>query len=82
MTRVVADTNIYISALMFGGIPGRVLALGIMQDITLVSSPSLLDELQEKLLVKFKVSAEDAMAVRLKLEAVAEVVILTSFSTW
>jgi uncharacterized protein len=74
MTRVVADTNIYIWALMFGGLPGRVLALGIMQGINLVISPPLLDELQEKLLVKFEVSAEDAAAVRLKLESVADVV--------
>lgn len=58
MTRVVADTNIYISALMFGGLPGSVLDLGIIQRITLVVSAPLLDELEEKLRTKFAVSAQ------------------------
>jgi predicted nucleic acid-binding protein len=31
MTRVVADTNIYISALMFGGLPAVLLDLGLIQ---------------------------------------------------
>lgn len=74
MTRVVADTNIYISALMFGGVPGSVIDLGILQKVTLVISPALLDELDEKLRLKFEVSVTDAMAIRLKIESVADVV--------
>jgi uncharacterized protein len=74
MTRVVADTNIYISAVMFGGLPGSVLDLGLLRVFTLVISPPLLDELEDKLRVKFSVSAGDAAAIRVKLESAADVV--------
>ena len=74
MTRVVADTNIYISALMFGGLPGTFLDLALMRSFELVVSAALLDELDEKLRHKFGVSAVDAAAVRARLNSVAEVV--------
>src|SRR5216684_1797345 len=74
MTRVVADTNIYISALMFGGLPGMLLNLGLMQAIRLVISPALLDELQDKLRVKFGVLAQDAAAIRAKLESFGDLI--------
>jgi putative PIN family toxin of toxin-antitoxin system len=74
MLRVVADTNILISALMFGGLPGMFLDLAILRSFVLVTSPILLDELDEKLRLKFKVSAKDAVLVRAKLEANSEVV--------
>lgn len=45
MTRVVADTNIYISALMFGGLPGAFLDLAFAGSFVLVTSSALLDEL-------------------------------------
>jgi uncharacterized protein len=74
MTRVVADTNIYISAMMFGGLPGSLLDLGLLRAFTLITSPPLLDELEDKLRVKFGVSAGDAAAIRAKLENAADVV--------
>jgi putative PIN family toxin of toxin-antitoxin system len=74
MTRVVADTNIYISALMFGGLPGMLLNLGLMQAIRLVISPALLDELQDKLRVKFGILAQDAAAIRAKLESFGDLI--------
>src|SRR6516165_3654958 len=74
MRRVVVDTNIYISAVMFGGLPGAVLDLGLLRAFTLITSPPLLDELEDKLRVKFGVSAGDAAAIRAKLEKAAEVV--------
>lgn len=52
--RVVFDTNVYISALMFGGLPGALLNLAFLQSFTLIVSPALLDELCEKLKFKFK----------------------------
>ena len=58
--RVVADTNVFISALMFGGLPGRFLDLALRQKFTLVTSKALLDELDEKLRGKFAVSERDA----------------------
>jgi uncharacterized protein len=74
MTRVVADTNIYISALMFGGLPGVLLDLGLMQAFRLVISPALLDELKDKLRVKFGVLAQDAAAIRVKLESAGDLI--------
>lgn len=55
MMRVVADTNVLISALMFGGLPGTFLDLALAKAFTLVSSEALLDELYEKLRGKFAV---------------------------
>jgi putative PIN family toxin of toxin-antitoxin system len=69
MARVVADTNVFISALMFGGLPGRFLNLALGREFTLITSKALLDELDEKLRGKFAVSESDAWTIRAKLEA-------------
>lgn len=74
MIRVVADTNIYVSALMFGGLPGTFLDLAFLESFTLVASAALLDELEEKLWLKFGVSSDDAAAIRAKLEGIARMV--------
>lgn len=74
MIRVVADTNIYISALMFGGLPGTLVDLGLSQLVHLVASPALLDELDEKLRLKFRVAAGDAAAIRRHLERAIDLV--------
>ena len=74
MIRVVADTNIFISALMFGGLPGAFLDLAFLPAFTLVTSPVLLDELDEKLRLKFGLSSTDADLVRSKLEANADLI--------
>jgi len=72
MIRVVADTNIYISALMFDGLPGVFLDLALRRAFTLVSSSAILDELDEKLRGKFAVSDGDVRVIRAKLENVAD----------
>jgi putative PIN family toxin of toxin-antitoxin system len=69
---VVADTNVLISALMFGGLPGRFLDLALGRRFTLLASKALLDELDEKLRGKFAVSESDALVIRAKLEGSAE----------
>jgi putative PIN family toxin of toxin-antitoxin system len=71
MLRVVADTNVFISALMFGGLPGSFLDLALLESFTLVTSVALLDE---KLRKKFELSPEDADLIRARLEKTAEVV--------
>jgi putative PIN family toxin of toxin-antitoxin system len=78
MTRVVADTNIYISALMFGGLPGSFLDLAFLRSFQLVTSPPILAELDEKLRIKFGLSPADADLVRKKLEGLALVVVPTA----
>jgi len=58
--RVVADTNIYISALNFGGVADEVLALGRQgQAIFCMSSP-ILKEIEGVLVQKFKWSMDEA----------------------
>ena len=74
MIRVVLDTNVYISALMFGGLPGALLDLALLQSFLPVISPALQDELYEKLRSKVEVSAEDTAIIRAKLESIAEIV--------
>ncbi len=78
MTRVVADTNIYISALMFGGLPGAFLDLAFSRSFQLVTSPPILAELDEKMRMKFGLSPADAELLRKKLEGLALVVVPTA----
>jgi uncharacterized protein len=72
--RVVLDTNVYISALMFGGLPGDLLDLAFLKAFETIASPALLDELDEKLRLKFDVPEEDASLIRARLMRVAHVV--------
>jgi putative PIN family toxin of toxin-antitoxin system len=73
MIRVLLDTNVYISALMFGGLPGELLDLAFAGRFLLVSSPALLDELEEKLRFKFGVESGDVDLIHGRLEKVAEI---------
>ena len=45
MIRVVVDTNVVISALMFGGVPGAFLDLVFLGSVLMLTSHVLLDEL-------------------------------------
>ena len=45
MLRVVADTNVYISALNFGGVPDQVLALARRGLIAMFVSKPILEEI-------------------------------------
>lgn len=74
MTRAVLDTNILISAILFKGIPGRLLELAIAGSFRAVTSPTLLDELDEKLRGKFQLPSADADQVRSDLEELCDVV--------
>lgn len=49
MMRVVADTNIVVSAFLWGGIPRQVLDAARRQDITLFTSAALIAELEDVL---------------------------------
>ncbi len=68
MILVVPDTNIYISALMFGGAPGLFLDSAFAGRFQIVSSPEILLELTEKLTGKFKLAPADSAAIRKRLE--------------
>jgi hypothetical protein len=47
--RVVPDTNVYISALLWTGIPHRLLGLAETGELTLVTTPAIMEELREVL---------------------------------
>ena len=51
--RLVLDTNVLISGLLFGGPPSRLLALVLEGAVELAISPSLIDELERVLRWKF-----------------------------
>lgn len=56
---IVLDTNIFISAILYGGIPGKILELCIIQNqIDIAISPELFAELIGKLKYKFGLSKE------------------------
>jgi uncharacterized protein len=59
---------------VFGGLPGDLLELPLLRSFTLIASDALLDELDEKLRIKFGVSIADADFLRRRLEDVAQVV--------
>jgi putative PIN family toxin of toxin-antitoxin system len=56
----VADSNVYISALNFGGIAEEVLTLGRAQKVQLFVSPPILIEVEGVLIRKFRWSAKRA----------------------
>lgn len=61
--KVVFDTNIYISAIIFGGNPRQCLELVRSKEIDLFSSKSILLELADKLQNKFHWSAQEVIEI-------------------
>ena len=49
VSRVVLDTNVYISAYGFGGKPAQVMRAAILGEFELVTSPAILTEVADKL---------------------------------
>jgi len=52
--RVVADTNVLMSALLFGGVPEQILVAGLRREIQFLTSRPLLEELEKVLIRKFR----------------------------
>lgn len=71
MIRIVVDTNVYISGLMFGGLPGSLLELVLNKSFETIISPILLDEIEEILLRKFAVTPNTARLQRARIAAAA-----------
>jgi putative PIN family toxin of toxin-antitoxin system len=72
--RILLDTNVLISGILFRGTPRALLERALRAEIRLVTSPRLLDELEEILLGKFGFSATASRAARAELDSLAEVV--------
>jgi putative PIN family toxin of toxin-antitoxin system len=71
--RVLLDTNVIISAILFGGIPNDVLRRGLAGEFELVTGRALLDELERILRERFEFPPEAASFVRGDLELAAEI---------
>jgi putative PIN family toxin of toxin-antitoxin system len=73
--RVLLDTNVLISAILFRGLPRALLDRAIRGELDLVTSPVLLDELERILTDRFQVPSELARLARSELEILTEVVV-------
>lgn len=67
MIKVVVDTNIIISAILYLGRPAEILELILSQQVIAVISPVLLSELQEVLTKKFGFSTEKFQQIEQKI---------------
>jgi len=54
MLRIVFDSNVYISALLFHAIPGKVLEMALNNELTLITSDEIIIETTRILKEKFK----------------------------
>jgi len=61
--RVVLDTNIYLSGIIFGGNSRHILDLAIKKRITIITSPVILLEISQKLKDKFDWDKEQILIV-------------------
>src|SRR3954469_13382992 len=61
--RATLDTNVFVSALQFGGIPGRLLDLNTDERFVLCISPVIISELKRVLTDRFEWTEEDITAV-------------------
>lgn len=71
--RVVFDTNVLISAILFGGVPGRLLKHAATKRVTLVTSAWILDEFDRTLRMKFDWPVATATAARATIEEISEI---------
>jgi len=60
MLRVVVDTNVYISAIFWGGKPRHLIDLGRDDKIQIFTSEEIEQEISDKLMTKFGLNADDA----------------------
>ncbi len=66
--KVVVDTNVLVSALLFGGGPRAIFELALDEQIQGIASPQLLAELSDVLLKKFDFSTVKTRAVERKIK--------------
>jgi putative PIN family toxin of toxin-antitoxin system len=75
LIRIVVDTNILISAFLFGGKPEMVLERALLGQVSLVASRDILDELEGVLCGrKFRYPPEIARSIVREVEAMCEIV--------
>lgn len=76
--RVLLDTNVLVSAVLFGGLPRRILEGVARGEFELVTGVELLDELEGVLVERFGFQRGAARLIRAEIEAVAELAVPTA----
>ncbi len=74
MPRVLLDTNLLVSAVLFRGRSRALLDAALVGDLDLVTSEALLEEFQEVLVRKFSFPVRVAREIRAEFETLAHVV--------
>ena len=72
--RVLLDTNVVVSAILFGGVPRQLLEAALAGDLDLVTSQPLLAELEMVLTRKFQFPTSMTASIRAELEALSALV--------
>ena len=72
--RVVLDTNVVVSAVLFGGLPRKILLRALHGEFDVVTTVRLMDEFQDVLTDSFDLEPEIARTAPAEYELLAEVV--------
>jgi uncharacterized protein len=72
--RALLDTNVVISAVLFGGLPRQILKAALEGGLDVITSPALLAELERVLTRKFAFNSTTAASIRSELEALGRVI--------
>ena len=72
--RVLLDTNVVVSAILFGGVPRQLLEAALAGDLDLTTSQPLLAELETVLTRKFDFPTSMTASIRAELEGLSELV--------
>lgn len=72
--RVLFDTNVLVSAVVFGGLPRELLTRALRGDFELVTSTTLLDELEAGLIESSSLDRSFVRTVRSEIELLAQIV--------
>ena len=82
MIKVVADTNVYISAILFGGNPEEVLTLARRGEIRLFISPDIFAEVTRVLRKRFQWNNAQIVSLEQALRGLTELVIPKERVAW
>lgn len=72
--QVLLDTNVLVSAILFGGVPRQLLEAALTGDLDLITSQPPLAELETVLTRKFEFPSSMTASIRAELEALSEIV--------
>jgi len=72
MLKVCIDTNVWLSGLLFSGVPSQIVDLSLKKKFELIISKVILDEIQRNLIYKFEVKSKLAEQLIYRIAQVAD----------